>query len=220
MAIKRGGMLFLLGVGLAGQGGAQTPGSAATQPARAIYVEDFEAHTGDAGAGGASRTGPVSRLRGVQAGERARKSAGSLSGAVADQFKASGYPAQRLPRGAPLPKEGWLVSGIFYEVDAKTGRIQMPSFVTGEPAPANTQVTVTVADLAVSPAAPFIVFGTAEALRGQGPPVGWNPYVVAAKFVASRLESSADIRKLAAEIVETILKNEATIEAKAPPKAN
>jgi hypothetical protein len=74
---------------------------------------------------------------------------------------------------------------------------------------------VSVADLAADPDAPFIVFGQAEALRGQGPPAGWNPYVVAAKFVIDKVESAADIDKLAKQIVDTILQNKSVIMEKA-----
>ena len=150
---------------------------------------------------------------------KASQSAGSLSGAIASEFKSRSYPAQRIARDATLPKNGWLVTGIFYAIESQSGMIKMPSFVSGSPDPPNTQVTVSVADLAVDPAAPFIVFGMAEALRGQGPPAGWNPYVVAAKFVVNKVESTADIQKLAKEVVDTILANEATIEEKAPSKA-
>ena len=143
-------------------------------------------------------------------------SAGSLSGAIADEFKARGYTSERISREAPLPKTGWLVTGIFYAIDSQTGMIKMPSFLSGQPDPVNTKITVSVADLAANPDAPFIVFGEAEALRGQGPPAGWNPYVVAAKFVIGQVESAADINKLAKQIVDTILKNKAVVEQKAP----
>jgi hypothetical protein len=188
-------------------------------PTRTVYVQDFEAHTGDpADGGGSSRKGPLSILRGARASQKAVMSAGSLSGAIADQFTAQGYKSERISREAPLPKQGWLVTGIFYAIDSQ-GMIKMPSFLTGQPDPVNTRITVSVADLAVGPNAPFIVFGEAEALRGQGPPTGWNPYVVAAKFVIGQVESAADIKKLAAEIVDTIVKNKQVIEEKAPAKA-
>ena len=178
-----------------------------------VYVQDFEAHTGDSGGdSGGSRRGPLSILRSARADQKAVSSAGSLSGAIADQFKAMGFNAQRISREDPLPKEGWLVTGIFYAINSQTGMIQMPSFISGKPDPVNTQITVSVADLANKPLAPFIVFGKAEALRGQGPPVGWNPYVVAAKFVVNTVESAADIQKLAKEIVNTILTNKSEID--------
>jgi hypothetical protein len=211
---RRSWFAAALGLATAALSTAQTP--AAKSPA--FYVQDFEAHSG-ASSGGSSRSGPLTRLRGARASEKAVMSAGSLSGAIAAQLKAEGFPSQRISREAPLPKEGWLVTGIFYALDTQTGVIKMPSFVSGQPDPVNTQVTVSVADLAGNPAAPFIVFGTAEALRGQGPPAGWNPYVVAAKFVVNKVESTADIEKLAKEIVDTIMKNKALVEEKARAQA-
>lgn len=201
-------------LGTAALAAAQTPAPAAA-PKRTVFVQDFEAHTGDPAGGGSSRRGPLSFLRGARASQKAVMSAGSLSGSVADQFKAQGYPSERVSREAPLPKQGWLVTGIFYAIDSQ-GMIKMPSFLTGQPDPVNTKITVSVADLAVDPNAPFIVFGEAEALRGQGPPAGWNPYVVAAKFVIGQVESADDIKKLAKQIVDTILKNKQVVEEKAP----
>jgi hypothetical protein len=186
----------------------------ASSPKPTIYVQDFEAHWGDPSgtSSGSSRRGPLSILKSARSSEQATVSAGSLSGAIADEFKAQGMNAQRISREAALPPSGWLVTGIFYALDTKTGLIQMPSFISGQPDPVNTQVSVSVADLAKNPNAPFIVFGTADALRGQGPPTGWNPYVVAAKFVVGKVESAADIKKLAKEIVTKILENKAEVD--------
>jgi len=200
--------LFALAALAAGQ---STPGAV---PRQTIYVQDFEAHWGDPSgtSSGSSRRGPLSILKSARSSEQATTSAGSLSGAISDELKAQGMNSQRISREAALPTSGWLVTGIFYALDTKTGMIQMPSFLTGQPDPVNTQVTVSVSDLAKNPHAPFIVFGTADALRGQGPPVGWNPYVVAAKFVVGKVESASDIKKLAKEIVTKLLENKAEID--------
>jgi hypothetical protein len=193
--------------------GQSTPSAA---PKQTIYVQDFEAHWGDpSGSSASSRSGPLSILKNARSSEQATTSAGSLSGAIADELKVQGMNAQRISRDAALPSSGWLLTGIFYALDTNTGMIQMPSFISGKPDPVNTQVSVSVADLAKDPHAPFIVFGTAEALRGQGPPVGWNPYVIAAKFVVGKVESAADIKKLAKDIVATIMQNKAVVEEKA-----
>jgi len=199
---------------------AQAPAAAPATTPRTVYVQDFEAHTGDPSNGGSSRRGPLTMLRSARASEKAVTSAGSLSGAIASEFKSRGYNSQRISREDPLPKDGWLVSGIFYAINTQTGMIQMPSFISGKPDPVNTNITVSVADLAKNPNAPFIVFGQAEALRGQGPPTGWNPYVVAAKFVVNTVESAADIQKLAKQIVDTILQNKSVVEEKAKAAAS
>jgi hypothetical protein len=190
----------------AGEGPAE---KGATAP-RAVYVQDFEVAEPESGSPG----GPLTRVRTSQRTGKAFQTASSLSNAIAKGFSASGIPSQRLAAHAALPKEGWLVHGVFYARDVKGGILAMPP-ARGESDAPNTEVTVSVADLAVSPASPFIVFGTAEALRGQGAPAGWNPYVVAAKFVVNRAHSSEDIQKLAGEIVDTILKNKVTLEEKA-----
>lgn len=191
--------------------GQSTP---AASSGNTVYVQDFEAHWGNPdGSSSSGRRGPLGILKNARSSEQATMSAGSLSGAIASEFKSQGMNSQRIARdGKPLPSSGWLVTGIFYALDTKTGMIQMPSFISGQPDPVNTQVTVSVADLAKNPNAPFIVFGTADALRGQGPPAGWNPYVVAAKFVIGKVESAADIQKLAKEIVTKILENKAEID--------
>ncbi len=215
LSLRAFGFATALGMAAALAAGQSAPPAAAAGPV--IYVQDFEAHWGDpnASSSGSSRRGPLSMLRSARSSEQATTSAGSLSGAIADELKAQGMNAQRIAREAALPPSGWLVTGIFYALDTKSGMIQMPTFLTGQPDPVNTQVTVSVADLAKNPHAPFIVFGTADALRGQGPPVGWNPYVVAAKFVVGKVESSADIKKLAKQIVDTIMQNKAVVEQKA-----
>ena len=45
--------------------------------------------------------------------------------------------------------------------------------------------------------------------------MGWNPYVVAAKFVINQVESATDLEKLAKEIVQTIMTNKEIVEQKA-----
>ena len=181
---------------------------------RSVYVRDFEVAKPEGGTSG----GPLARVKGGQRTGKASQTAASLSNAIAKEFSVSGFPSQRLAADAALPKEGWLVRGVFYARDAKGGILTRPPARGASDAPPNTEVTVSVADLAGNPAAPFIVFGTAEALRGQGPPAGWNPYVVAAKFVVNRAHSSEDIQKLAREIVDTILKNEAAVKEKSGVK--
>jgi hypothetical protein len=177
---------------------------------RPIYVQDFEVAKPEGGTSG----GPLARVKEGQRTGKASQTAASLSRAITKEFAESGFPSQRLAPDAALPKEGWLVRGVFYARDAKGGILKRPPVHGASDAPPDTEVTVSVADLAGNPAAPFIVFGTADALRGQGPPVGWNPYVVAAKFVVNRARSSEDIQKLAREIVATILANASTVKEK------
>jgi hypothetical protein len=171
---------------------AQATPDATMRPKKPVYVQDFV---------------------GARAGQKASQSAGQLSADVVKEFTAQGFTAKRLEPGATLPTDGWLVRGTFYATDSG-GNIIPTELLGGEQKP-NTQLTVSVANLSKDPNAPFIVFGKAEALKGQGAPVGWNPYVVAAKFVINQVESATDLEKLAGEIVQTIMTNKEIVEQKA-----
>ena len=190
------------------------PGSAAAppKPKKPVYVQDFSGAYEPAQSS-SGRSGPLARIRGARANEKASQSASQLSGDIVKEFAAQGFTSSRLAPGATLPADGWLVKGTFYATDSG-GNIVPTELLGGEQKP-NTQLTVSVANLAKDPNAPFIVFGKAEALKGQGAPVGWNPYVVAAKFVINTVESATDLDKLAKEIVQTIMQNKQIVEEKA-----
>ncbi len=191
------------------QTAAATPG-APEKPRKPVYVQDF---TGSYEPSSQSRGGPLSRLRGTRASEKASQSAATLTKDIIKEFGAAGFTSTRLESGKALPPDGWLVRGAFYATDSG-GNIVPTELLGGEQKP-NTQVSVSVSNLSKDPNTPFIVFGKAEALKGQGAPVGWNPYVVAAKFVINQVESATDLDKLAKEIVGTILQNKAIIEDQA-----
>jgi hypothetical protein len=186
--------------------------AAPAKPKKPVYVQDFTG-TYEPAPSSTGRSGPLARIRGARAGEKASQSASQLTGDIVKEFQAQGFTASRLEAGKTLPSDGWLVRGSFYATDSG-GNIIPTELLGGEQKP-NTQLSVSVANLAKDPNAPFIVFGKAEALKGQGAPVGWNPYVVAAKFVINQVESATDLEKLAKEIVQTIMQNKQIVEEKA-----
>ena len=182
------------------------------KPKKPVYVQDFTGSYEPAQSS-SGRSGPLARIRGARANEKASQSASQLSSDIVKEFAAQGFTSSRLAPGATLPTDGWLVKGTFYATDSG-GNIVPTELLGGEQKP-NTQLTVSVANLAKDPNAPFIDFGKAEPLKGQGAPVGWNPYVVAAKFVINTVESATDLDKLAKEIVQTIMQNKQIVEEKA-----
>ena len=190
---------------------AATP-AAAMKPQKPVYVQDFVG-TYEPAQSSQTRSGPLSRIRGARAGQKASQSASDLSADIVKEFQAQGFTAKRLDPATTLPTDGWLVRGTFYATDA--GGNMIPTELLGGEQKPNTQLSVSVSNLSKDPNAPFIVFGKAEALKGQGAPVGWNPYVVAAKFVINTVESATDLDKLAKEIVQTIMTNKEIVEQKA-----
>ena len=201
---------------IASMAAAQTTSTGTTatapKPKKPVYVQDFVGSYEPAQSS-QGRGGPLSRIRGARAGQKASQSASELSADIVKEFAAAGYTSKRLETGTPLPSEGWLVRGTFYATDSG-GNVIPTELMGGEQKP-NTQLTVSVSNLSKDPNAPFIVFGKAEALKGQGAPVGWNPYVVAAKFVINTVESATDLEKLAKEVVQTIMSNKQVVEEKA-----
>ena len=209
-------LLAGIGLAIAAIGTAQAPPDSAAAPAKPkkpVFVQDFSGAYEPAQSSSSGRSGPLARIRAARANEKASSSASQLSGDIVREFQAQGFTAKRLDTKEPLPADGWLVRGTFYATDSG-GNVIPTELLGGEQKP-NTQLTVSVSNLAKDPNAPFIVFGKAEALKGQGAPVGWNPYVVAAKFVINTVESATDLQKLATEIVATIMQNKQIVEEKA-----
>jgi hypothetical protein len=215
---RLGSTLALLAFAVSAVAGAQTtstnaPAATPARPKKPVFVQDFTGSYEPAQSSSSGRSGPLARIRGARANEKASQSASQLTNDIVKEFAAQGFTAKRLETGTTLPTDGWLVRGTFYATDSG-GNIIPTELLGGEQKP-NTQLTVSVANLAKDPNAPFIVFGKAEALKGQGAPVGWNPYVVAAKFVINTVESATDLDKLAKEIVQTIMQNKQIVEEKA-----
>lgn len=196
------------------------------QPPRMIYVADFaldaESYTGDQGVRGAlpGRLGkrlPRPLAKGSPS-ERAKQIVEAMAEALVQRLAAKGLQAQRLRNTAGnLPVEGWLVQGVFTEVD-EGNRIKRAGIGFGK-GTTSMDLQLGISDLASSdPRAAFVVFGTVkDPSRIPGAVVTMNPYVAAAKFVLQKNATERDIQKTAAQIVEEILKYEQQITEKAEP---
>jgi hypothetical protein len=128
-----------------------------------------------------------------------------MSSTLVEKFADKGVDARRVVTGAPLPGNGWLIRGVFTEID-EGSRLKRATIGFGSGA-TDMEVYVTVSDLAKNPDAPFLVFGT-EKDPGKipGAVVTMNPYVAAAKFVMEKNASEKDVKKTAARIVDEVVK--------------
>lgn len=199
---------------------------AASLPTRApaeVYVADFELDSanfqGDQGVRGVL----PGRLR--QMGEsglgqnlpqplathdpaaEAQRIVNGMAEALVQRLAAKGMPALRLASGdAGLPPGGWLVRGVFTEVD-EGNRLKRAVLGFGQGA-TQMEVQVGLSDLAASdPKAPFAIFGTVKE-HGEMPGafVTMNPYVAAAKFVMEKNATPRDVQNTADQIAAEILK--------------
>jgi hypothetical protein len=52
---------------------------------------------------------------------------------------------------------------------------------------------------------------TDSVLKGEGAPIGWNPYVASARFVAHRIEGDNSLNDLADQIAQKIAERSADL---------
>ncbi|MEI6267846.1 MAG: DUF4410 domain-containing protein [Methylococcaceae bacterium] len=191
----------------------QLIGKGATELPGMIYIKDFQLdsanYQGDQGILNRRPLGSRLLNRGNRndAGEKSATLVNSLSEALVSEFNDKNLPAQRLGSfDNSLPNNGWLVNGMFTEVD-EGNRLKRAVIGFGQ---GSTQmmVQIGVSDLASkNPQAPFIIFGTIkDPSKLPGAVVTMNPYVAGAKFVMEKNASSKDVKNTAKQIVAEILK--------------
>ena len=186
-------------------------GPAPTRAPRTVYVEDFvldyqQVQT-DEGVRG--RVGALQRVPRVRPqpdpAEHARKLVNLLSESLVADLITAGIPAARIPPGITLPADGWLLHGVFVEVD-EGNRVRRAVVGFGSGA-SHMEVMVGVNDLAKNPEAPFIIFGTVtDPSKLPGAVVSMNPYMAAARFVMEKNATEKDVKNASQEIVRELLK--------------
>jgi len=192
-------------------------------PPSVIHIQDFELgydtdqkDTGDRG-GIVGRVLPRMSRR-----NDPRRAAGQLvelmSESLVKGFTARGIKAARCIPGALLPGDGWLIRGVFTEMDQGNRAVRA---VIGFGAGATEmELYVSISDLAINPDAPFMVFGAEkDPGRAPGAILLMNPYVAAAKFVMQKNASEKDVRKTAERIVEEVMNHIDTLKGNRAPAA-
>jgi hypothetical protein len=185
--------------------------TAAAKPLPMIYVGGFQpVERASDGAG------PVHALsKGIHT-RKADENAAALSQALVRALQNKQAAAEVLPAGASRPHEGWLVQGVYSALDEHSRLVSLPFANT--PKGPNVEVTVTIADYAKDPDAPFAVIGTDAVLKGQGSAISWNPYIIGAKFVVHEVEGRKSMDALADQIADKILENRSGLSGHDPVK--
>jgi hypothetical protein len=193
-------------------GGAHVEGETATvappsAPARRVYVQDFalDAEPTEQRTGILGRPRLFQQLTGEDPAAHARRVVDQLATGLVQDLNAAGVAAERLPAGRALPPEGWLIRGVFTEIDTgKTLRRAVIGFGSGK---TDMEVQVGVSDLATNPTESFLVFGTVtDPSRLPGGAVSRNPYVVVAKFVLEKGAPQRDVQHTAKAIADELVK--------------
>ncbi|MBV9489183.1 MAG: DUF4410 domain-containing protein [Verrucomicrobia bacterium] len=157
--------------------------------------------------GGGPVRGGLGRLRQqiTGAGTSPREVVDLMANSLVDDLNRGGVPARRLAAGTPFPKTGWLVRGIFTEVDAGN-RLRRAAIGFGAGG-TDLQVWVNVSALEHGqPQAFYQLQTSASSRKTPGAVVTKNPYVAAAKFVMSRRDLPRNVRQTAQTIASQIIR--------------
>ena len=179
---------------------------APTSAPKRVYVQDFQLEAA------AQKSDEVVQrphlVRQILAGDPAaqrKKIVDRMAATLVKDLQAAGVPAQRLEAGAPLPKDGWLVRGVFTE--AASGEAPRRAIIGFGSGASEMEVQVGVSDLSNDPEQSFALFGTiTDPSRLPGGVVTRNPYVVAAKFVLEQGAPERDIDHTAQAIANELIK--------------
>jgi hypothetical protein len=179
-----------------------------------IYVADFALgaeniqHEEGVLSGRPGPLGRVSnRLYGTSAdpAARARQMVDLMANSLVKDLSNNGFNARRLTPDAPLPTDGWLLQGVFTEVQ-EGNRLRRAMIGLGE-GQTDVQVVVNMENLSKGPPKPFYEISTdanSGNKPGAAPVIALNPYAAAARFVMSGQDLNKNVRHTASQIAAEI----------------
>jgi hypothetical protein len=131
----------------------------------------------------------------------------SMSAAIIKDLTKAELTARRLPTGDPLPTAGWLVRGVFTNVNQGN---QLERAVIGfGKGKTDLQVLVDIADLAKAEPAHFhevkAPVGVGTKAPGAASMIGRHPAAVAVKFVLAGKDLDKNVKQTAAQIADEVV---------------
>jgi len=189
---------------------ARPAGPAPAGPPAVVYVADFELDVRDVRAEGGLLPPPpplpglgsvLPPLPGAprDPAERAREVVDLMSRSLVRELEHDGLRARRLMRGEPLPTSGWLVRGVFTNV--QEGNQLRRAVVGFESGRTELQLHVALDDLTGGTPRPlYKVESQADSGKLPGAVITLNPYVAAARLVIAGGDLDRNVRDSAARI--------------------
>jgi hypothetical protein len=177
-----------------------------------VYVADFELwaqnikHEDGVLSG---RQGPVGRVGQRLSGNssdpaaRAKQLVDLMASSLLKDLSKAGFHAVYLPSNVAVPTEGWLIRGVFSDVqEGNRLRRATIGFGAGQ---TDLQVIVNVQDLSKGAPKPLYEI-TTDATSGQkpgaAPTIAFGPYGMAARFVMAKGDLDKNVKHTAAKITE------------------
>ena len=189
--------------------------SADKTPDKTIYIADFELDAQnvqpDEGPGGRSGVlhgnGPVRRATGHGTGDPATQQAqhivNLMSDSLVSDFQKAGYIAQPVAPGSESIGAGYLVKGVFTEVDqGNRVRRAVIGFGAGQ---VNMQLYVNVSDAAHPQENLYTLDKDDSSSKKPGAVITMNPIAAGAKFVMEKNASDKVVKKTAKQICEEVI---------------
>ena len=176
----------------------------------AVYVADFELgaqtikHEEGILSGGPGPVGRIgSRLSGSSSdpAARARQLVDLMANSLVKELTKAGFSARRVPPGTGLAAEGWLLRGVFTEVD-EGNRLRRAMIGFGE-GQTDVQVVAAVHDLSQGAPQPLYELATdasSGSKPGAAPTLVLGPYGAAARFVMAGDDLEKNTKQTAAAI--------------------
>ena len=177
-----------------------------------VYVSDF-----DLDASAVQQSGPGSLINRVRPGiigsgplgiartpeQQARDLVDLMANSIVDDLRKDGIAAERLAPSLPLPATGWLVRGVFLQVDAGN-RLRRAAIGFGAGA-TNLQVASTIDQLGAGAPQPLYTVDTnAQSGKLPGAAVTLNPYIAAARFVMAGKDLDRNAKDTAGKIADQV----------------
>lgn len=179
-----------------------------------VYVADFELDVSNVRAERGILPAPppppplgsvLPRLPGapMEPAVRARQLVDLMSTSLVKDLTAKGVSVRRLGKGQPPPADGWLVRGVFTDVqEGNQLRRAVIGFGAGR---TELQALVAVDDLTRGAPKPMYEADTkADSGILPGAAITLNPYVAAARFVLSGSDLDRNVKQTAAQIAEQV----------------
>ncbi len=220
--------ITLVGCGTAKVTGRRDFSVAPVDAPAVIYVADFELDAADVKAEDGllpappKMPGPLGDLLPPPPGapkdpkKLARELVETMSQSLVKDLTKAGFTARRLPAGGRTPESGWLVRGVFTEVNQGN---QLNRAVIGfGMGKTDLQLLVDINDLSQGAPRPFSELNTAAdsgKAPGAGPTIVLGPAGVAARFVLAGEDLNRNVKQTAAKIADEVVKRSQQLEVAA-----
>ena len=180
---------------------------------KAVFVQNFELDAqdfqGDSSLVSKLPEGPLPRphlIRGKKedAATQAKKLVDSMSNDLVKDLQKQGFTANRLMPGDPKPSQGWLLEGVFTEVD-EGNRVHRAVVGFGSGA-AKMSLYVHVTDLTKPGPALYEFADKGTSGKRPGAVITLSPIAAGAKFALEKNAPEKTVKKTASQIVAELVK--------------